>query len=139
MTESHPQSWFRVALLVGIVYFAVGRLFTVPITHVQAWRLAAWIVSGVAFAAHIGYEHFKIRHSPRAIARDAAVAVAIGAFLLAVAGMVRSLWATSAVRTVWFLALVLWPAFTAIPAFLVALAVATLLKHLRLRTDRVNV
>lgn len=139
MIESHHQPWFRVALLVGIIYFAVGRLFTVPMTHVQAWRLAAWLVSGVAFAAHIGHEHFKTRHSPRAIARDAAVAVAIGAFLLAVAGMVHSLWVTSTVRTVWFLALVLWPAFTAIPAFLVALAVATLLKHLRLRTDRVNV
>ena len=136
MTESHPQSWFRVALLVGIVYFAVGRLFSVPIPHAQAWRLAAWIVSGVAFAAHLGYEHFKIRHSPRSVARDTAVAVGIGALLLAVAGMIRSVWATSAIRTAWFLALVLWPAFTAIPAFLAALVVAMLLKQLRLRTDR---
>ena len=138
VTESHQQSWFRPALLVGIVYFAVGRLFSVPITHAQEWRWAAWIVSGVAFAAHIGYEHFKTRHLPGSIARDAAVAVAIGAFLLAVAGMIYSVWVTSALRPAWLLAFVLWPAFTAIPAFLVALVVATLLKHLRLRTNRAN-
>lgn len=49
-----------------------------------------------------------------------ALAVAIGAFGLAVAGMVRSLPTGSGVRPLWLLALVLWPAVTAVPAFLVA-------------------
>ena len=128
--ESHHQSWFRVALLVGIVYFAVGRLFATPATHAQEWRLAAWVVCGFAFAAHIAYEHFSLRPSPRLVAWHTAVAVAIGAFLLAVAGMIHSLWATSAVRTVWFLALMLWPAFTAIPAFLAAMVAGLILARL---------
>ena len=138
MDSSRQQPWIPAALLLGALYVIVGRLFPAPVTYLQEWRLAAWLVCGVAFAAHIAYEHFSLRHSPLLVAWHSAVAVAIGAFLLAVAGMIHSLWATSEVRTVWFLALVLWPAFTAIPAFLVALVIASLLKHLRLRTDRVN-
>jgi hypothetical protein len=128
--SSRRQPWVPAALLLGALYVIVGRVFAAPATHLQEWRLAAWLVCGVAFASHIAYEHFSLRHPSRLVAWHAAVAVAIGAFLLAVAGMIRSVWATSAVRTVWLLALVLWPAFTAIPAFLVALVVATLLKHL---------
>jgi hypothetical protein len=97
---------------------------------VQEWRLAAWLVCGVAFAAHIAYEHFSLRHSPRLVAWHAAVAVAIGAFLLAVAGMINSLWTTSALRPIWFLAIFLWPAFTAVPAFLAALVAGLILARL---------
>jgi hypothetical protein len=43
--------------------------------------------------------------------------------------MTRSLYTTSAIRPAWLLALVLWPAFTAVPAFLLALAVAALLSR----------
>ena len=88
------------------------------------------MVCGVAFAAHIAYEHFSLRHSPLVVAWHAAVAVAIGAFLLALAGMINSLWATSALRPIWYLALVLWPAITAVPAFLVALAAGLILTRL---------
>ena len=132
---STRQPWFPVALLVGVVYIFVGRVFAVPATHVQAWRLAAWTVCGLVFAVHIAYEHFKLRHSPRLIALHAAVAVAIGAVLLAVAAMTYSLLVTSAIRPIWFLALVLWPAITAVPAFLVALMVATVLARLRPSAD----
>ena len=121
------HAWIRAALLVGVVYFLVGRLFALPADHAHAWRLAAWIVCGAAYAAHIGYEHFRLRHSPRALAGHAAVGVAIGAFALAVAGMMHALQAGPARRTLWLLALVLWPAITAVPAFLVALAVAGVL------------
>jgi hypothetical protein len=60
----------------------------------------------------------------------AAIAVAIGAFALALAGMLHSGWAASSIRPAWLLALVLWPAFTAIPAFLVALMAAAVLARL---------
>ena len=138
VNSSLHQPWLRAALLFGALYLVVVRLFAAPATYVQEWRLAAWMVCGVAFAAHIAYEHFRLRHSPLLVASHAALAVALGALLLALAGMINSLWTRSALRPIWLLALVLWPAFTAIPAFLVALVVATLLKHLRLRTDRVN-
>ena len=138
MDSSRSQPWIPTALLLGALYVIVGRVFAAPATHVQEWRLAAWLVCGVAFAAHIAYEHFSLRHPSLLVAWHAAVAVAIGAFLLAVAGIINSLWTTSALRPIWFLAIFLWPAFTAIPAFLVALVLATLLKHLRPRTDKVN-
>ena len=130
VNSSLHQPWIRPALLVGALYLVVGRLFAAPATYVQEWRLAAWMVCGVAFAAHIAYEHFRLRHSPLLVASHAALAVALGAFLLAVAGMINSLWTTSAVRPIWLLALVLWPAFTAVPAFFVALAAGAILARL---------
>ncbi|HEY3038686.1 MAG TPA: hypothetical protein VGJ66_08105 [Pyrinomonadaceae bacterium] len=135
MDESRHQPWVRAALLVGVVYFLIGRVFAVPPTHVRAWRLAAWLVCGAVYAAHIGYEHFRLHHSPRLLALHAALAVAIGAVLLAVAGMIHSVRATSVIRPAWLLALVIWPAVTAVPAFLVALVAATVLAHLRRSPD----
>lgn len=135
MDASRRQPWLRAALLVGVAYFLIGRGFTLPADHVQVWRLAAWIVSGVAYAMHIGYEHFRLRNSPRLAALHVAVAVAIGALALAVAGMIHSLSTTSAIRPVWLLALVIWPAVTAIPAFLVAFAAGAVLRRLPQRAD----
>jgi hypothetical protein len=115
------------ALLVGAFYFLIGKLFALPGEHVRAWRLAAWLVSAVAYAAHIGYEHFRLRNSPRVTASHVALAVAIGAMALAFAGLMRSLSRVPTIRPVWFLALVIWPAATALPAFLGALVAAWLL------------
>ena len=127
MDSSLHQPWIRAALLLGALYLLVGRAFAVPATYVQEWRLAAWMVCGVAFAAHIAYEHFRLRYSPFLVALHAALAVAVGAILLALAGMINSLWTRSPLRPVWLLALVLWPAFTAVPAFFVALAASAIL------------
>ena len=131
MTASQSKLWIRDALLVGVVYCAIGRLFVTPDTHAQAWRLAAWIVSGALFAAHIGYEHFKVRSSARTIAWHVAMPVAIGAFLLAVAAALHSLSVQSAIGPLWLLALVAWPVITAVPAFGVALVVSKLLARFR--------
>jgi len=117
------------ALLVGAAYFLIGRVFALPTDHVHAWRLAAWIVSAAAFAGQIGYEHFRLRNSTRPAALHVALAVAIGAFALAFAGMIQSLSHTSTLRPTWLLALVIWPAVTAVPAFLVALAAGALLSR----------
>ena len=130
MDSSRHKQWIPAALLLGALYVIVGRVFAAPATHVQEWRLAAWLVCGVAFAAHIAYEHFSLRHPSRSAAGHAAVAVAIGAFLLAVAGMINSLWTTSALRPIWFLAIFLWPAITAVPAFLAALVAGLILARL---------
>lgn len=124
------QGWFRAALLVGVAYGLIGRLFALPATDVHAWRLAAWIVSVAVYAAHIGYEHFRVRSSPRLTAIHVAVAVAIGAFALVAAGMLHDLWTASTIRPAWLLALVVLPAVTAVPAFLGGLIVATTLRRL---------
>ena len=91
------------------------------------------MVCGIAYAAHIGYEHFRLRHSPRVAAVHVAVGVAIGAFALAIAGMIHSMSATTTVWPKWRLALVVWPAVTAVPAFLGALVTAAVLRRLSRR------
>ena len=119
------------ALLVGVVYFLIGRLFSLPADHVHLWRLAAWMVSGVAYLAHIGYEHFRLRNPPRLAALHVALAVAIGAFALALGGMIHSLSTAPGFRPAWLLAMVVWPAVTALPAFLGALVAGAVLPRLR--------
>ena len=130
MNASGRQAWVRAALLAGVAYFLIGRGFALPSSHVRAWRLAAWVVSGGVYAAHIAYEHFRLGDSPRLAALHVAMGVALGAFGLAVVGMLRSLSTTPAIRPAWLLALVLWPAFTAVPAFLGALLAGTVLRRL---------
>jgi len=110
-------------------------LFALPTDHAHAWRLAAWAVSAVAYAAHIGYEHFKLRSSPGVTALHVALAVAIGAIGLAAAGLVHSLTGEAAFRPIWIVALFALPAVTAIPAFLVALVVATMLRRVQPSAD----
>jgi len=117
----------RAALFFGVAYFLIGRLSTLPDDNVPMWRVAAWLLSGVAYAAHIGYEHSRLRNSPRWTALHVSSAVAFGAIALAVAGMIHSLSTTSGMRPAWLLALVIWPAVTALPAFLGALVAGAVL------------
>ena len=137
MDSSVRRSWVGVAVLAGVAYFVVGFGFALIATPTVSgrmwfvWRLAAWVVSAAVFAAHIGYEHFRLGSSPRVTACHAATAVALGAFLLAVAATVHAATVASHAPYVRFaLALVVWPLVTALPAFLVALVVAALLARL---------
>jgi hypothetical protein len=125
------QPWLRTALLVGAVYLVIGRVFSLPSTNVHLWRILAWFLSGVAFIVHMRYELWWLRNSPRVSAVHVALGVAIGAVALALAGMVYNLSTGSGLRPAWLLALALWPAITAIPAFLVALGTGALLARLR--------
>ena len=133
------KSWLRAVILVGVVYFAVGIVFAAlpnpsVSDQVVMWRLAAWVAGGAVYAAHIGYEHFRLGTSPRTTALHAALAVALGAFLLAVAATFHAVMVPShAPYWRYFLALVLWPIITALPAFLVALAVAAALSYLPMK------
>jgi hypothetical protein len=110
-------------VLLGVGYALVGIVFALPATHVQAWRLAAWVVSAIGYAAHIGYERFRLRNSPRSAAMHITFAVALGAFGLAVGANIRSLSTVSTTqhRHLLLLSLGIWPVMTAVPAFLVAL------------------
>ena len=134
MNASH-QAWLPAALLVGVAYFLIGWVSTLPANDVAFWRVSAWVVSGCAYAAHIAYEHYRLGSSPRMGASHIAVAVAIGAILLAVAGMLHSLLNTSMIGLTWLLALVVWPAVTAIPAFVGAFVTGVVLARLPRSTD----
>jgi hypothetical protein len=136
MDEAGRKAWV-VAILAGVAYFVVGfgfaRLddFAISDRGRFMWRLGAWFVSAAVYAAHLGHEHFRLRNSPAAIALHAGMAVGLGAFLLAVAATVHALRVVShAPYSRYLLALVLWPILTGLPAFLVALVIASVLAYL---------
>ncbi len=138
--EASPKNWVRTAILVGAVYLAVGLISAAlagsAASHrmVVVWRLAAWVISAAAFGAHIWYEHTRPGNSPRTTAWHTSVAVALGAFGLAVAARVHAhVTATGNPHLLTF-ALVAWPLLTGLPAFVVALVAATGLA-LRRRTE----
>ena len=126
--ESGRYSWVRTAVLFGVGYALIGIVFALPISHVKAWRLAAWVVSAIAFATHIVYE--RIRQNPPApAALHVACAVALGAFGLAVGANIHSLSAGTSPehRELLLLSLGIWPVMAALPAFLVALGINAVL------------
>src|SRR5947208_12226276 len=95
MGESPRQSWVCTAVFLGIGYAVVGIVFATPATHVQAWRLAAWAVSAIGYAAHIAYERSRLKNSPGPAALHVAFAVGLGGFGLAVGANIHSLSAGS--------------------------------------------
>src|SRR4030095_14319059 len=132
----HPpnrKSWIPVALLAGVLYFVAGFGFGTVAGWVASdplrfgWRLAAWIFSAGVYAAHIWYEHFRLRNAPHFTAMHVAAAVGLGGFLLAIAAIVNSFMTSSGNRPLLFLALVIWPILTGVPAFVVALTGTLLL------------
>lgn len=131
MGESPRRTWVRAVVLLGVGYALVGMVFAVPTSHVRAWRLAAWAVSAVGYAAHIVYERFRLRSSPGSAALHVALAAALGAFGLAVGANIHSLSAGSANRhrQLLLLSLAIWPVITALPAFLVALGANVVLRR----------
>lgn len=131
MPASRQRGWLGAALLAGAAYLLIGVLFPIPASHRPEWRLAAWIVSLVVFGAHFAYERVQLRDTPPRVGFHVAVGVALGAFALAVAGMLHDLTTTSRIRSVWWLALVLWPVVSAVPAFVVTLVAATMSTRLR--------
>ena len=98
---------------------------------VVTWRAAAYVVSAVAFAAHIWYEHFSLHNSPLTTALHATAAVALGAFGLAAAANIHALRSGSPYRPRLGVALVAWPLLTAVPAFVVALVATAVLARVR--------
>ena len=125
-----PKTWVRSTLILGALYALVGIGFALPAYHVKLWRLAAWVVSAIAYAAHVCYEHFRLRSPPRSAALHVASAVALGAFGLAVGANIHSLslGSTNEHRhDLLLLSLGLWPVITALPAFLVALGASWVL------------
>src|SRR5262249_42230233 len=96
MDASGRKRWVRVVILLGGVYFVVGIAFaafagwSASNQMRTAWRLAAWVISAVAFATHVGYERLRLRNSALTTALRTSMAVAVGAFALAVAANVHA-------------------------------------------------
>lgn len=128
----------RAVLLLGILYCAVGILFGMLAGQAGssemriAWRRAAWVVSAIAFGAHIAYDQVRLRGSPKITALRVSSAAALGALGLAVAANVhaQSVAPDQRPRNL-VLSLVLWPVMTGAAAFVVALVSAILLDRAR--------
>ncbi len=136
--ENRSRRWFARAILFGVVYLVAGVVFAAlagaaASTQLRfAWRLAAWVASAIAYAAHIGFEHFRARNPPLRTALHVAVGAVLGAFGLAVAANLHSLGTDSAHhRMLLRVSLAVWPALTGVPAFLVALGAAAALARLQ--------
>ena len=133
MTDARSKpSWISHAILIGIVYALIGIFFTIPNTHVQAWRYAAWITSAIVYATHFCYEYFRQRNTAKSTALHVAIAVAIGGLALAIGAVFHSLFVSpNYSRWRFGLALMLWPILTGLPAFVVALVITLLLNLFR--------
>jgi len=106
-------------IVVGIATAALAGMASSP-SGVKAWRLAAWLLSLAIFGVQIAIERRR-RLGRVSVAVSVALAVAIGAFVLAALGPLRSHWGDPSRLKLALLSLVAWPVLTGIPAFLVAL------------------
>ena len=134
MNATGRLKWFWVVIVAAAAYLVSG-LASAALSRAaassqgrEAWRLAAWVISAVAFAAHIGYEHIRLRSTPRTTALHVALAVALAGFGLAVSA---SLHGRATNHPFPAIALLIWPVLTALPAFIVALVVAVGLSRAR--------
>ena len=122
-------------ILIGVVYAVVGIGFG-ELANLGStdrvrfmWRLGAWVASGAVYAAHLWYEHFQLRNSPRTTSLNAGLAVAFGGLLLAVAALTHALTVpTHAPFRLYLLALVMWPIITGVPAYVVTLVLTSILR-----------
>jgi hypothetical protein len=120
-----------------LLYFVVGISFaliansSVSIIIRNIWRWAAFLVSGIIFLLSIAYEHYRLYNPFLLTAIHVSLGVALGAFGLAAAANFQALWTSSENHSSIALALILWPILTAIPSFLVAFAIAAIMRQLR--------
>jgi vacuolar-type H+-ATPase subunit I/STV1 len=139
METPDRRPWFRMAILLGAVYFVFGVAFAAfaswsgTSTMRETWNRLGFVASAIAFALHIGYEQFRLRHSPLITASHVAMAVALGAFALAVRANIHGYRVDSNNKRLLAFALIAWPVITAIPGFVVALVAATGLSRARRR------
>jgi len=133
MDASHRRKWFPMALVLGVLYFVLGVGFATLASWAASnstrvtWNRLGFLISGVAFTFHIAYEHFRLRNSPLVTASHVSIAVALGAFALALNANIHGYRVGSSNKGLLAFALVAWPAITAVPAFVVALLTAAVL------------
>jgi hypothetical protein len=132
----------RAIVIVGLAYasIGVGLGYLAGIQNseqrVFAVRLSAWIVSAALFTGHFLYQHFRLRSSSLITALNVSLAVAIGAFLLAVGAIANTLIRGQGNIGRLALALVLWPLMTSIPALVVSFISAKILALVQSRSTR---
>ena len=140
MDASDRKRWLRAVILLGALYFVFGIGFAALAGSAgsnsmrEIWNRLGFLASAIAFAVHIGYEHFRLRSSTLVTAWHVSIAVALGAFALALNANVHGWRVGSSNQRLLAFALIAWPAITAVPAFVVALVAAAILGLIRRST-----
>ncbi len=117
-------------VVLGALYFVFGVAFGALAGSAgsnsmrEIWNRSGFLASAIAFALHIGYEHFRLRSSPLITASHVSIAVALGAFALALSANVHGYRVGSSNQRLLAFALLAWPAISAVPAFVVAILAA---------------
>ena len=128
------------AALAAVVYLAAGLVLGELAGRANSmetrefWRRMAWVISAIAFGVHIAYEHFRRRAESRESALHVASGAALATFGLAVAANLHE--QPAGQRAMMAASLVIWPVMVAIPAFVVALIGANVLRRLRPASTR---
>lgn len=122
-------------LVIGIVFATFSDAATTSAVYLM-WRRLAWVVSGIGFAAHIAYEHFRLAHPPRTAALHVSSAAALGALGLALTANLHESMSAAPYRAAIVIALVAWPLLTLLPAFAVAIVGALVLNRWCPRSER---
>jgi hypothetical protein len=131
--------WLRSVLLIALVYAVVGIVtaYLSKSAHTAQlgtmWRMAAWLLSFITFAGHVAHERVRVGNTTVKSALLAAVAVALGAFALAVMGPARSHWGATDFWRAAVLSVPLWPILTGVPAFLGGLVAGSILGRVFVR------
>lgn len=126
--------WLGRALIYALIYVVFGIVFGAlagragGLAGARVWRFAAWLCSAIAFGTHIQFERLTIGRPPVTAAWHAAFAAALGAFGLAVSAVIHRHLAGMPRSGLLGFALLLWPAITFVPAFVVGFAAATLMR-----------
>jgi glucose dehydrogenase len=137
------QPWKRM-MLVGLIYLALGIVSAVVSNPLQSGFLQTAIrvsIFLVVLAVYYYTLHLELSRSVGNIKQSALLtsgAVVVGTFLLAVYAIGMEWWDTSAVRNSLLIALILWPAATSIPAYLMALLLGYLTVRRRKQLSRLN-
>jgi hypothetical protein len=142
MKASGRDTWLVAVLVVTAVYIVIGigtaglARSAHSIEARNAWRLAAWVLSFIAFASHVAYERLHRGNTTVRTARHAAGAVGLSAFALAVSGPAASHWGAGDFWRTAALSVVLWPIVVGVPAFFGALVASSVLGRLLAREQR---
>ena len=124
------------AVIVGVLYLVIGLVTAELANHAgsiplrTAWRASAFVLSAIVFAWHVRYEHVRRGAMALKSAQRAALAVAIGGFLLAASANVHSMMTHTGNRGLLSLALVVWPLMLGLPAFVAAWVAAIALDRM---------
>jgi hypothetical protein len=139
MSQTKRSKYIKLIISFGLIYLVIGilsALITNPMepTGMQtSLRLLALALAIAAFVYHIRLELFKSNNSILRTALYAAIATAIGTFLLAVMANIHSILTAAENKDQLPLALIVWPAVTGLLAFLGGSVVAKIFSLIRLR------